>query len=322
MLYVDDRRVAAALERGALIDALQDAFRRGAVAPTRASHALTQPDASLLLMPAWDSSSSFGVKLVTVFPQNQAAGRPAVHACYVLFDSESGAVRAIMDGHELTLRRTGAASALASRLLSRPDSARLLMVGTGSLAPHLIESHCRVRPIESVRIWGRTTAHARRVAAELSDRLTRALHRAVRVETATDLREAVGWADIVSCATLAREPLIEGDWLRRGQHLDLVGSYKPGMREADAAALLRAEVFVDVRTSAMAEAGEIVHGLQCGDFTAEHVRADLHDLTRHRHAGRSSDAAITLFKSVGHAIEDLAAAQLVLSPSPDADPPP
>jgi alanine dehydrogenase len=322
MLYFDDRRVAAALERGPLIEALQDAFRRGVVAPARASHALTQPEASLLLMPAWDSSASFGVKLVTVFPQNQAAGLPAVNACYVVFDSRTGAVRAIMDGHELTLRRTAAASALASRLLSRADSARLLMVGTGSLAPHLIESHCLVRPIESVLVWGRTPAHARRIAGDMSERLPQALRRAVRVETAVDLREAAAWADIISCATLAGEPLIHGVWLRPGQHLDLVGSYKPGMREADTNALLRADVFVDVRASATVEAGEIVAGLRGGHFGPEHILADLHDLTRHRHGGRSSDTAITLFKSVGHAIEDLAAAQLVLPPSPDADPPP
>ena len=318
MIYVDDRRVAAALERGALIEALDAAFQRDAVVPVRPNFSLGHSDASLLLMPAWDSSPYFGVKLVTVFPQN-VAGQPAVNACYVLMDSENGSVRAIMDGHELTLRRTGAASALASRFLSRNDCTRLLMVGTGSLAPHLIESHCEVRPIDSVRIWGRTPAHAEHIAADLAPALAQ---RCVRIEAATDLREAAGWADIISCATLAREPLIQGQWLHAGQHLDLVGSFKPGMREADTAAIQRAELFVDVRASAMAEAGEIVHALQTGDIRAAHVLGDLLDLTRARHPGRSSAAAITLFKSVGHAIEDLAAAQLVMAPRPDAASPP
>jgi len=322
MLYFDDRRVAAALTRGALIEALRVAFQSDASAPLRSNHALPQPDATLLLMPAWDSSPLFGVKLVTVFPQNVAAGRPAVNACYVLFDAGTGVVRAIMDGHELTLRRTGAASALASRFLSRPDSARLLMVGTGSLAPHLIESHCSVRPIEAVRVWGRTPPHAHRLAAQMAGHLTPALRRAIHIEAASDLREAVGWADIISCATLAREPVIEGAWLHDGQHLDLVGAYKPGMREADTAALMRAAVFVDMRASASAESGEIVHALQSGDMRPEHILADLRDLSRGLHPGRTSATQITLFKSVGHAIEDLAAAQLLLAPPPDADQPP
>jgi ornithine cyclodeaminase len=310
MIQVDDAAVAAALDRIPLIEALNEAFKGETIAPPRPQYSLGRSDASLLLMPAWNASPNFGVKLVTVFPRNASAAMPAVNACYVLFDAGNGSVRAIMDGNELTLRRTSAASALASRYLSRSDSTRLLMVGTGALAPHLIESHCRVRPIDSVRIWGRTPAHAERLAERLSQSLPAP---GIRVEFAADLGDAAAWADIISCATLARDPLIRGIWLRAGQHIDLVGSFNPSMREADTLTVKRASVFVDVRASAIADSGEIVQALNSGDIGPGHILADLHDLTRKRHAGRRSASEITLFKSVGHALEDLAAAQLVLS---------
>jgi ornithine cyclodeaminase len=214
-----------------------------------------------------------------------------------------------MDGTELTLRRTGAASALASSYLSRTDSRRLLIVGTGALAPHLARSHCRVRPIDSIRIWGRSSDRARSLAQELAGS-------AHRVEATDDLRSAVQWADIISCATLATAPLILGEWLVPGQHLDLVGSFKAGMREADTHALQRAKIFVDMRANAMADAGEIIQALESGALRPADILADLPDLTRGTHGGRSSHHDITLFKSVGHALEDLAAAQLVMAQEP------
>ncbi len=307
MKYFDQAAVAAALPPGKLIEALREAFRSDTQAPPRAHHALNGSEArTLLLMPAWDSSHRFGVKLVSVFADNPARGLPAVNACYVLFDGEDGSVCAVLDGNELTLRRTGAASALASGYLSRPDSSKLLMVGCGALAPHLIRSHCYIRPIDSVRIWGRSIDRARDLVHDLAGL-------GPRIEATDDLRSAAQWADIISCATLATEPLIQGDWLHAGQHLELVGSFKAGMREADAAALQRSDVFVDMRASAMADAGEILHALNAGSLLPADIRGDLRDLARGKHAGRGSAQSITLFKSVGHALEDLAAAQLVVA---------
>jgi ornithine cyclodeaminase len=211
----------------------------------------------------------------------------------------------LLDGEELTLRRTGAASALASRYLSAPDASRLTMVGTGQLAPHLIESHACVRPIRDVRIWGRRAERANAVAASLS-------RPQLRVEAVEDLEAAVRWADIVSCATLSQQPLVRGAWLRAGQHLDLVGAFNPQMCEADDEALARAELYVDTRVGALAESGEIIGAIQRGVIDSKAVRAELSELASGRFM-RSHSAAITLFKSVGTALEDLAAAELAIA---------
>lgn len=310
MRHFDRDAIAAVLPPAALIETLREAFRREVHAPPRKHHALNgSRDRTLLLMPAWDSSHAFGVKLVSVYSQNTARGLPAVNACYVLFDGDDGSVRAVMDGTELTLRRTGAASALASSYLSRPDSRRLLMVGTGALAPHLIRSHCCVRPIDSIRIWGRSPGRARDTAQQLAGL-------AHHVEATDDLRSAVQWSDIISCATLATDPLILGEWLLPGQHLDLVGSFTAAMREADTQALQRAKVFVDMRANAIGDAGEIIQAFESGSLRPADILGDLPELTRGTHAGRSSPHDITLFKSVGHALEDLAAAQLVMASEP------
>ena len=307
MLQLDASALAACLDREALIDALDAAFRGSAVVPPRQQYAIKQTGArggTLLVMPAW-RAGSLGIKLVTVYPDNAARGLPAVAATYMLLDASTGVPRALLDGEELTLRRTGAASALASRYLSRPEAARLTMVGTGQLAPHLIESHARVRPIREVRVWGRRSERARAVAASLHCPQ-------LRVEAVDDLEAAVRWADVVSCATLSQQPLVRGAWLRAGQHLDLVGAFNPEMCEADDEAIARAELYVDTRVGALAESGEIVGAIARGVIGPQAVRAELSELAS-GHFKRSHPAAITLFKSVGTALEDLAAAELAIA---------
>jgi ornithine cyclodeaminase len=313
MLQLDASALAACLDREALIDALDAAFRGSAVVPPRQQYAIERIEAgarggTLLVMPAWRAGGSLGIKLVTVYPDNALKGLPAVAATYMLLDASTGVPRALLDGEELTLRRTGAASALASRYLSAAGASRLAMVGTGQLAPHLIESHVRVRPIREVRIWGRRSERARAVAASLhSPRL--------RVEAVDDLEAAVRWADIVSCATLSQQPLVRGAWLRAGQHLDLVGAFNPQMCEADDEAVARAELYVDTRVGALAESGEIVGAIARGVIGPQAVRAELGELQSGRFK-RSHPAAITLFKSVGTALEDLAAAELAIARQP------
>jgi ornithine cyclodeaminase len=256
-------------------------------------------------MPGWRANGAIGVKLVTVFADNAIRSLPAVHACYVLFDGNTGAPLAMLDGNELTLRRTGAASALAANFLARPDANRLLMVGTGELAPHVILSHAEVRPIKEVRIWGRRTERAREVADELKGH-------DFSVTVCDDLQAGVTWADIISCATLSQTPLIEGRWLRPGQHLDLIGAFRPDMREADDTAMKRAALYVDTRAGALVEAGEFVQALASGVIQTSDVRGELSELVRRTARGRENPEAITLFKSVGTAIEDLAAAELAV----------
>jgi len=307
MRVVAAAEVHQSLDFPALIDALAAMFKAGCEVPLRHHHGIAVPGApaaTLLLMPAWQPGAALGIKIVSVFPGNAARSLPAVMGQYLLLDATTGAPKALIDGTALTLRRTAAASALAARFLSRADAARLLMVGTGALAPHLIAAHCTVRPIKRVTVWGRNPEHAQATAAAIG-------LPGVSVAAATSLEAAVGGADIVSCATLANAPLVLGKWLKPGQHLDLVGGFTPTMREADDEAVRRASVYVDTRAGAMKEAGDIVQPLASGALEAEAVKGDLFDLCRGTARGRSDARQITFFKSVGTALEDLAAAKLV-----------
>jgi alanine dehydrogenase len=308
MRVIGPSEVHAALDFPALVESLRQMFRSGCEAPVRHHHTVKvpeRPDATLLLMPAWQVGRHVGVKVVSVFPGNAEIGLPAVCGAYVLLDGMTGNPLAIIDGQALTLRRTAAASALAASYLARPDCERLLVVGTGALAPHLVEAHASVRPIRNVLIWGRNPEKA----AKLAHRLDR---RTLKVAATTDLANAVRGAHIISCATLAREPLVKGAWLPLGVHLDLVGAFTPAMRETDDDAVKRARVFVDTRAGALKEGGDIVQPIAAGIIREDDVAGDLFELTRGLRAGRRYHDQITLFKSVGTALEDLAAAQLAL----------
>ena len=308
MLNLDAESIANALPYDQLIAALDAAFNAGATVPDRTHLEIEVPgnaDGTLLFMPCWQTSGNLGVKIATVFAGNAARGLSAVYASYFLMDAGTGVPIAVLDGTELTLRRTAAASALASTYLSRGDSNTLLMVGTGNLAPHLIAAHAAARPIDKVLIWGRREEAAKDVENRLSPA-------SFETSVVTDLKAAVDSADIISCATLAREPLIKGDWLQKGQHLDLVGAYKPDMREADSAALTRARVYVDTFSGALSEAGDILQAIREEAIEEKDIEGDLQKLTRRQCEGRTSQEEITLFKSVGTALEDLAAAELVM----------
>ncbi len=308
MLNLDADSVANALPYDQLISALDAAFKAGATVPDRTHLDIPVPGSvvgNMLLMPCWQTGGKLGVKIATVYPGNAARGMSAVYASYFLMDAGTGEPIAVMDGTELTFRRTAAASALASTYLSRIDSSRLLMVGTGRLAPHLIAAHASARPIDTVIIWGRREEAANALKSKLSEA-------PYQVVVVTDLEVAVNRADIISCATLAREPLVEGDWLQEGQHLDLVGAFKPDMRETDSIAVSRANVFVDTVAGALSEAGDILQAIEERAIKRTDIKNDLEKLARGRCQGRTSDDSITLFKSVGTALEDLAAAELVM----------
>ena len=304
MRVVSAAEIDRLLDYPGLIDAIGEAFAGATIAPARHHHRIARPgtEATLLLMPAWqDGSAGFaGVKVVTVFPDNAALAKPSVMGTYLLFAGDTGEPLAALDGVALTLRRTAATSAFASRHLSRPDASRLAMIGAGALAPHMIAAHAAVRPIRKVTVWNRTADTARRLAASL-DRA------GLSVSATDDLEAAVRDADIVSAATMSRAPLIRGAWLGPGTHVDLVGAYTPEMREADDEAIRRARVFVDTR-SGMNESGDIAQPLASGALTEADIAGDLHDLARATRPGRRSADEITLFKSVGSAVEDLAAA--------------
>ncbi|MBI1245047.1 MAG: ornithine cyclodeaminase family protein [Alphaproteobacteria bacterium] len=307
MRVISGSEVENILEPTPLVEALRAAFRKGAEVPLRHRHTMEVPGldpASLLLMPAWQAGRYCGVKIVTVFPSNGAQGLPAVTASYILLSARTGMPLAFIDGHMLTLKRTAAASALTAKYLSRPDADKLLMVGTGALAPHMILAHASVRPIRELVVWGRDAKKAQALAHNFNGRRLKA-------RAATSLAEAVAWADTISCATLSKEPLVRGEWLRPGQHVDLVGGFTPDMREADDAAIARARVYVDTYGGALKEAGDIVQPMANGTLLEKQIAGDLAELTQGRAAGRSFHNQITLFKSVGTALEDLAAAEYV-----------
>jgi len=297
--------VGELLDYGSLINVIDDAFADGVEMPTRHHHTIPATggrDATLLVMPAWDRDKYIGVKTVCVMPDNANQGMAAVQATYQLFDRRTGQPLALLDGPELTARRTASASALAARYLAREESSRLLMIGTGVLASHLIRAHAAARPLEHVFIWGRNPDKAKKIAALFTDD-------GFTVEAVSDLDTAVASVDIISCATLALDPLIRGNLLIEGQHVDLVGGFTPLMREADDDAIRKARVYVDT-PGACEEAGDISQPLTTGVLTLADIQGDLFSLSQGRVPGRQSAAEITLFKSAGCALEDLAAARL------------
>ena len=290
---------------GALIEALREMFRSGASAPLRHHHAIRldgQPDAALLLMPAWNPAGLGGVKIVNVNPGNAAAGMPSVSSSYLLFDAETGRHLAMLDGGELTDRRTAATAALAASYLAPVDARRLLVVGAGRIAANVANAFRAVRPIEEVAVWNINAENAERLARRLKDA-------SFRAEATADLEAAVAGADIISCATLAIDPLIAGAWLRPGQHLDLIGSFRPHMREADDTAVSRARVYIDT-DGALKESGDLIAPIQSGVLTEEQIAGDLFGLCRGTAAGRGGEREITLFKATGTALADLASATL------------
>lgn len=299
---IDAATLRTALPWPALEEALARMFREGCTAPLRHRHALPQ-DGTLLLMPAWNATHG-GVKIVHVLPGNAARGLPAVQASYLLSDAVTGQALAMLDGGELTDRRTAAASTLAGRYLARRDSRRLLVLGSGKVAAALAEAWCARFPIAEVAIWSRNAANAGRLVARLA-----AHGLPARVAGSAD---PAGF-DIVSAATLSEVPLVLGAAVSPGTHVDLVGAFRPTMRESDAALLARATVVVDTRAGALAEAGDLVQAIAEGAITEAAVVADLAALCADAHPGRTRPDEITVFKSVGWAGEDLAAAVLAFN---------
>ena len=308
MKVYDRENVASSLQYEILIEALRKAFSSKITAPERVQHTIKNKngsDATLLLMPAWKIGEHIGIKIVSVFPENTTNNMNAVHANYFLMNANDGKPVAVMDGTELTLRRTACASALAADYLVNKNVDTLLMIGTGNLAPHMIKAHCVVRNYSRILIWGRNEEKAERLALSLNIKDKEILAK-------NDLKEALNVADVISCATLTQKPLIMGDWIKPGQHLDLVGAFTPDMAEADSKAIAKSKVVVDTYEGALSESGELINAIKEGRIKKEHILSDLRELVLEEKNIRKDSNDITLFKSVGTALEDLAAAELVI----------
>jgi ornithine cyclodeaminase len=304
-IVIDAARTRASLSFPRLIPALRDAFATGAQVPLRHHHFMPQPDgstATILIMPAWQRAF-VGIKIVTIFPENGKKALPGLFSSYLLCDGDTGQHMALIDGNEITSRRTAGIAALGASFLAREDATRLLVVGAGRIASLAADAVRAVRPIARVAVWNVNPAGAERLVARLRAG-------GIDARVAPDLAQAVSEADIVSCATLAPRPIIKGAWLRPGTHLDLIGSFTPFMREADDEVFRRGRVWVDTY-DALKESGELLDPIRSGVFAAEDIRGSLAELCRGECRGRTGADEITVFKAVGTALSDIAAAGLV-----------
>lgn len=305
MIVIENERVLNVLQYEQLIQKLREIFLSDFVMPVRHHHFYKNSagvENTLIMMPAWNDQY-LGIKQVTVAPANGAEGLPAIYASYSLMDARTGQPLAQMDAAEITSRRTACTSALAASYLARKEVSTLLIVGAGKVAQHLAQAHNVVRDYKRILVWARNQLKAN----DLVDSLQLDGYPA---ELATDLEQAVASADVVSCATLSPSPLIRGEWLKAGTHLDLIGSHTPLTREVDDASIQKSQIYVDSH-EALHETGELAIPISTGILDAKDVRGDIVDLCRHDQLMRKNNVDITLFKSAGLAIEDLAAATLV-----------
>lgn len=309
MLVLNAEQIRSLAPTPRLIEALKKTFRAGGVTTVRTPTQMPggASDRLFVSMLAMDEGGGAVIKLLTILPENRSKGLPTVQGAIVVF-ADTGVPMAILDGTVVTHLRTGAASALASQYLSREDSSHLVIVGTGALAPTMAASHCAVRPIKRVTVWGRRPEQAEATAAAIRVLVPRS----VEVAATQAIESAVATADIVSCSTSSPTPVLAGKWLRLGSHVDLVGSFLPTRRESDDEVVLRSRIFVDTFQGALHEGGDVVEPLSRGIITRGRIEGELADLASGRATGRRRAEEITLFKSVGTAIEDLAAARLVL----------
>jgi ornithine cyclodeaminase len=316
MRVLDAAEIRALAPMPRLIECLREAFRDPPKPPARQMTPIPggKGDRLLLYMPAFDREGGAAIKLATIFPDNSETGLPSIQAALLVF-SETGTPVALLDGAMVTRLRTSAASALASTYLSREDNAHLLVIGTGALAPYMALAHATVRSIGKVTVAGRREERAHETAAEIRS----LVGEGIEVEVTTSLEKVVPVADIVTCATSSAQPVLAGKWLRPGTFVDLVGGFCPAKREADDEVVLRSRLFVDSYEAALAEAGDLLQPLERGVIARERIEGELSDLVSGRVTGRQGAQEIILFKSVGTAIEDLAAAKLIVAAAEASD---
>ena len=309
MLWLDAEAVLHFGEFRRLVPAIQEMNRLGTDRVERMLLSQQLKDGAQndwLMLPAWQYGTCFGIKLASVFPGNTAKNLASIHGADLLFDGETGEPLCGMDGAMLTLRKTAANSAAAADWLARKDAATLCMIGAGALAPHLVEAHCSVRPIRQVLWWNRSRPAVERAIAALAPRLPK-----VALVAADDLHDAISFADIVSTATMTTEPLVKGAWLHAGAHLDLVGGYRPDMREADDVCIkVAARHYVDARFTTLEVAGDLTQPIASGLLDPASV-IDMERVARGQKPKRISEDEITWFKSGGGGHEDLATAWAV-----------
>lgn len=311
--------VARALPMKAAVEGMKQAYAQlsagEANMPLRA-RVPAENEGVALVMPAYlPRSQSLALKVVTVFPENVTQNLPIIHALVLALDAESGQPLALMEGGSLTAIRTGAGSGAATDALARNDASSVAIIGSGVQAKTQLEAVCAVRPIQRVWVYSPTPENAERFAHEMAG--ANDVPGTIHVASSPD--EAIAAADIVCTATISATPVFDGSQLRPGMHINAVGSYRPDMREVDATTLQRSLIVVDSREAVMAEAGELIQALQAGELPPDAIHAELGEILNGEKAGRTDDAQITYFKSVGVAAQDAIAAQIVLHHAQDQD---
>lgn len=313
MQFFDQAAVAHALPYPKLMNALAAGLQQPIESPARSVYTPNSDSSAVLIMPAWKAHENMGVKLVSIWPGNSAKGQSAVSAVYVLISCEDGNPVAVIDGTELTLRRTAATAALAARILARKNSETLAILGTGSLSAPMVAAHASIMNFKTILVWGRNPKKAQSVVDSLASQ-------GITAQASSDLQATLAQADVVCAASTANAPFIRSDWVQRGTHLGLIGAFTPTMAEAEPALMPRAQVFADNRDAVLQKGGEVLQAIQQGLISASAIQAELAELAAQaQRTWRYSDEAITVFKSVGFASLDLIAAEMVFSEARQSD---
>jgi len=311
LLLLTRRDVESLLTMGEAIRAVEKAFELSAASnvrmPVRSSIVIEQHNGQLLSMPAYigGSTDALGQKIVTVYPENRRRNLPTIFAVIQIFDPESGICLSVMDGTYLTAVRTGAASAVATKYLARRGAQNVAIFGAGVQAESQLEAMNEVREILRAKVFDPVSA----VASRYSERMSKKL--GFEIEVAESPKEAIHDADIVICATTSTTPVFSGRWLKPGTHINAIGSHNPGTREVDTESVRRSKVVVDSREAALREAGDLIIPISEKAITVDHIWAELGEVVAGQKSGRESDEEITMFKSVGLAIQDVSTARLV-----------
>lgn len=309
MKHFDMKAIQTALPYPLLVDALAQGLQQFAETPARSFFSPNQDASCVMIMPAWRPHQMMGVKLVSVWPENNAKGESAVSAVYVLISCLDGRPLAVLDGTELTLRRTAAAAALAAKRLARENSETLAVLGTGSLSVPLVQAHTDTMRFKNVLVWGRQFYKAQLVVNQLREL-------GIEVRAMSDLHKTLAMSDVVAVATTSTEPFLKAAWVRPGTHISLVGAFTPQMAEAEPGLISKSQLFADCRASVLEKGGEVFQAIEQGLILDSDIIADLAELTAQPDRSWRHDAqAITVFKSVGFALLDLIAAELVIKAS-------
>ena len=312
MLMLDADAVLNKLPFTILVDELADMFLKpiGLINEMRVESEDTNKNINhFYIRTGWQQEEALGAKVITVFPgNNQEKTHPSIHAIYALFEGKYGSPIACLDGTALTYIKTAADSALGGKLLAGKNPKSMLMIGAGEMAFHLITAHCQIHPsINNVSIWNRSPHKAKSLCeGELSKRFP-----AIKFEVADSIESYASNVDLISSAIATTTPLLKGEWLSPGTHIDLIGAFTPDMREADDECLCRASIFVDARKTTIHQIGELMIPLANGVITEADIKADLTDLCQNRHHGRENNEEITLFKNGGGGHLDLMIARIL-----------